>query len=61
MWEIADILKISKSSLENHLHQLGCVNLFDVLVPHKLSKKYLLDFIFPHTILYRHVTKMFHF
>ena len=30
-WEIADILKISKSSIENHLHQLGYVNSFDVL------------------------------
>ena len=38
-WEIADILIISKSSIENHLHQLGYVNRFDVWVPHKLSKK----------------------
>ena len=37
--EIADILKISKSSIENHLHQLGYVNHFDVWVPHKLSEK----------------------
>ena len=29
-WEIAYILKISKSSVENHLHQLGYVNRFDV-------------------------------
>ena len=29
-WEIADILKISKCSAENHLHQLGYVNCFDV-------------------------------
>ena len=29
-WETADILKISKSSTENHLHQLGFVNCFDV-------------------------------
>ena len=42
-WEIADILKISKSSIENHLHQLGYVNCFDVWVPHKLSKKNLPD------------------
>ena len=35
--EIADILKISKSSTENHLHQLGYVNCFDVWVPCKLS------------------------
>ena len=30
MQEIADILKISKSSIENHLHQLGYVNRLDV-------------------------------
>ena len=40
--EMADILKISKSSIENHLHQLGYVNRFDVWVPHKLSEKNLL-------------------
>ena len=28
--EIADILRISKLSAENHLHQLGYVNRFDV-------------------------------
>ena len=39
MREIANIFKISKSSFENHLHQLGYVNCFDVWVPHKLSKK----------------------
>ena len=33
--EIADILKISKSSVENHLHHLGYVNHFDIWVPHK--------------------------
>ena len=38
-WEIVDILKISKSSTENHLHQLGYVNRFDVWVPRKLSEK----------------------
>ena len=37
--EIANILKISKSSLENHLHQLGFINHFDVWVPHMLRKK----------------------
>ena len=41
--EIADILKISKSSVENHLHQLGYVNRFDVWVSYKLSEKNLLD------------------
>ena len=33
--EIADILKISKSSVESHLHQLDYVHCFDVHVPHK--------------------------
>ena len=41
--EIANILKISKSSVENHLHQLGYVNCFEVWVPRKLSAKNLLD------------------
>ena len=44
-WEMADILKISKSSAENHLHQLGYVNCLDVWVPCKLSEKNLLDHI----------------
>ena len=43
--EIANILKISKSSIEHHLHQLGYVNCFGVWVPHKLSEKKLLDLI----------------
>ena len=38
MREIAGILKISKSSAENHLHQLGYVKRFDVWVPHKQKK-----------------------
>ena len=41
--EIADILKISVSSLENHLHQPGYVNHFDAWVPHKISEKKLLN------------------
>ena len=45
MWEIADILKISKSNIENHLHQLGYVHRFDVWGPRKLSEKNLLDHI----------------
>ena len=44
-WEIADILKISRSSVENHLHRLGYFHLFDFWVPHKLSKTHLLDHI----------------
>ena len=43
--EIAEILKIPKSSVENHLHQLGYVNRFNIWVSHKLSKKTLLDHI----------------
>ena len=43
-WETANILKISKSRAENHLHQLDYVNHFDVWVPHKLRKKNL-DYI----------------
>ena len=43
MREITNILKISKSNIENHLHQLGYVNCSDVWVPHKLSEKNLLD------------------
>ena len=43
MREIANILKIPKSSVENHLLHLGYVNRFDVWDPHKLSEKNLLD------------------
>ena len=43
--EIADILKIPKSSTENHLHQLGYVNRFDIWAPYKLSGIKLLDHI----------------
>ena len=39
MWGRADIFKTSTSSVENHLHQLGYINHFDVWVPHKLSTK----------------------
>ena len=38
-WEIAGILKISKSSIENHLHQFGYVPHSEVWVPQKLSEK----------------------
>ena len=41
--EIAYILKIPKSSVENHLPQLGYVSRFDVWVPPKSSEKNLLD------------------
>ena len=43
MWEIANILKISKSRVENHCHQLGYVNCFAFWVPPKLSEKSLVD------------------
>ena len=46
--EVADI---TKSSVENHLHQLSYANRFDVWVPHKLSEKTFLT-MFPHAILY---------
>ena len=49
--EMADILKISKSITENHLHQLGYVHCFDVWVPHMLSEKNFLTVLL-HTILY---------
>ena len=45
MWEIPSTLKISTSSTENHLHQLGYVNCFDVWVPHKLRERNPLDHI----------------
>ena len=59
--EIADILKISKSSIENHLHQLGYVNRFDVWVQRKLNKKKTFLTVFLHVILYLNVMKTFHF
>ena len=42
MQEAADILKISKSSIENNFYQFSYVNHFDVWVPRKLS---FLDYI----------------
>ena len=44
-WERVDKFKISKSNVENHLHELGYVNHFEVWVPYKLRKKNLLDHI----------------
>ena len=60
MREIADIFKISKSSVESHLLQLDYINHFDVWVPHKLSEKTFLT-VFPHVILHLNVKKTFHF
>ena len=37
--ETADILEITVSSIENHLHHLSYVHCFDVWVPHKLNQK----------------------
>ena len=39
MGDIANILKITKLSVENHSHQLDYINCFDVWVTCKLSKK----------------------
>ena len=38
-WGIVNILKISKSRTENHLHKIVYVNCFDVSVLHKLREK----------------------
>ena len=54
MWEIANILKIPKSRVENHLHQLGYVNSFDVWVPHELSEKNFRDHISTRDSLLKH-------
>ena len=54
MWEIAHILKISKSSIEKHLRQLGYVSHFDVWVPHKLSEENFLDHISTCDFLLKH-------
>ena len=53
-WEIADVFKISKSSVENHLHQLGYVNRFDFWVPHNLNERKLLDRISTCDSLFKH-------
>ena len=48
MWETENMFKISKSSFENNLQQLGYVNCFDVCVPlrqKKEKRKNLLDCI----------------
>ena len=44
MWEIANILKSSKSSIENHLHQLAYVIAL-MFVLHTRGEKNLLDCI----------------
>jgi len=51
-WGIADIHKISKSSIENDVHQLDYINCFDVWVPHTLKWKENFLTVFPHAILY---------
>ena len=54
MQEIVDILKVTRSSVENHLYWLGYVRCFDVWVPYKLSEKTFLT-IFLHVILYLNI------
>ena len=64
MREMTDALKISKSSCENQVCQLGHINRFDVWVPCMLSrkkKKKPFFTVFPLVILYLNVKKMFHF
>ena len=54
-WEIADILKISKSSVENHLHQLMLISLMFGFHIHKVKKKKkLLDHISACSYLLNH-------
>lgn len=43
MQAITNILKIFKSNLKNHLHQLVYISNFDVILLHKLKEKNLLD------------------
>ena len=58
-WERADKFKISKSNVENHLHELGYVNHFEVWVPYKWRKKILT--IFPYAVLYFDIMETLHF
>lgn len=39
MWRIINILKITKSSIENDQHKLGYVSHFDMQLPNKQEKK----------------------
>ena len=52
MWEIAQILKISKSNVENQLYQL--VMLITFMFGVHINGKYLLDCIFTHDSLLKH-------
>ena len=54
MQETCDILKISKSTIENHLHKPGHVNCFDGWVLHKLSQRDFLDRISACNFLLKH-------
>ena len=45
MQEIADILKIFKSSIETHSHHVCSVNHFDVWIPHKWKNTFLTLFL----------------
>ena len=55
--EIANILIVSKSSVENHLHQLGYVNQFDTWGLHKQENIFLT--IFLQVIFYLNMRKPF--
>ena len=57
--EIANILIVYKSSVENHLHQLGYVNQFDTWVLHKRGNIFLT--IFLQVIFYLNMRKSFCF
>lgn len=54
-WETANILKISKSSTENHLPQTGYVHHVNIWVPCNLTEKNLLDYISTY-----YITEKFH-
>ena len=54
MQEIADILKIYKLGIEDHLHKFDYVNHFNVWVPHNLCEKNLLDYISACNSLLKH-------
>ena len=45
--DLAELLKISKSAVHEHLQKLGFVSRLDVWVPHKLTEKVLSDRVFP--------------
>ena len=60
MQDMANILKISKSSTGSHVLHLEYVNHFDVWTPQKLSEKTFLT-VFLYAVLSLNVMKTFHF